>query len=86
MRIARHPKGILNPSLVYGRHTQTMDEQKSYQRHSIFTLDRGDLCCFSWPEPMSAADFDDVCAWLDLIKRRLGRSGVERIKPTDTRG
>ncbi len=50
-------------------------------RQDIFSLDEGAVK-IEWPEPLSPESFEDLSAWLDVWKRKIGRSIAKRDSAT----
>jgi len=46
---------------------------KAGTRQDVFSLDEGTVR-IEWPEPLSAESFEDLRDWLDILKRKIGRS------------
>jgi len=46
-------------------------------RQDVFSLSEGQVV-LSWPATLSKDSFDDLSAWLDIVKRKIGRSIVEQ--------
>jgi hypothetical protein len=51
----------------------------SAMRQDIFSLEEGPVT-IQWPAALSGASFEDLSAWLDILKRKIGRS-VEEPEP-----
>jgi hypothetical protein len=45
----------------------------AYIRQDVFSLVEGPVT-IQWPAVLSAASFEDLSAWLDILKRKIGRS------------
>lgn len=48
----------------------------SNMRQEVFTLDSGDVV-IRWPSSMSQESYEDFTAWLDILKRKVGRTVQE---------
>jgi hypothetical protein len=58
----------------------TLAENKG-SRQDVFSLSEGPVV-LNWPAALSKDSFDDLSAWLDIVKRKIGRS----IKPDESSG
>jgi hypothetical protein len=68
-----------NPFAGRGRE---LEPPKSGTKQDVFALDSGEVL-IRWPESLTAADFEDIKGWLEILERKIGRSvkGPEPEKP-----
>lgn len=48
-------------------------------RQDVFSLSAGPVV-LSWPAALSKDSFEDLSAWLEIVKRKIGRS-VKAVEP-----
>ncbi|HET9790613.1 MAG TPA: hypothetical protein VFR08_04860 [Candidatus Angelobacter sp.] len=75
----RPPVLPLYPQRIYRMDQLTGGGSRTERREDIFSLAEGTVT-IQWPATLSAESFEDVSAWLDILKRKIGRSVVEHKK------
>ncbi len=64
------------PALVVTpAHTLPVPPAPTATRQDIFSLDEGPVT-IQWPASLSKESFNDLAAWMDILKRKIGRSVI----------
>jgi hypothetical protein len=56
-------------------HTLPVPPAPTATRQDIFSLDEGPVT-IQWPASLSKESFNDLAAWMDILKRKIGRSVI----------
>lgn len=78
LSVAEAPKGATLPPqprtrVNEGHKQHPPGTEKLGYRHDVFSSDDGDIT-ISWPASIDSTTFADVKLWLDMMKRKIGRS------------
>ena len=52
-------------------------------RHDVFSLTEGDVT-IQWPAILAQESVQDIADWLDIVKRKIGRSVTDSLRFTDS--